>query len=102
MIVKVKVTPETSVLPMPPSPKFNAVRRAVAHGLLGPTTRNKVVTCSQFTDAFNTRVGLGDGMGLTDAILKRSYTAIGEDNIYCILCKEMGIEYTGEFVYFLC
>jgi hypothetical protein len=41
-------------------------------------------------------------MGLTDAILKRSYTAIGEDNIYCILCKEMGIEYTGEIVYFLC
>lgn len=85
---------------MPLSPKFKAVRQAVPLGLLGPKARNKVVTCSQLTEAFNTRVRLGGGLGLTDVILKKSFTAPGEDKIYYIDCKDMGLD-TPKTVYCL-
>ena len=86
---------------MPPSPKYKSVRQAVACGLLGPRTRNKVVTCSQFAEAFNARVRLGSGMGLSDVILKKSFAAIGEDSIYHIACRDMGIGHTGDCVLFV-
>ena len=84
---------------MAPPAKYAVVRRAVASSLLAGTSQNKLLTVSQFVDAFSTRIRLGGGITLTEDALKKSFSSRGDGEKYCLDCSSMGIGHNGGCVF---
>jgi hypothetical protein len=83
---------------MPPTAKYKEIRQAIAYSLVEINLRNKLVTAAQFSSAFNTRVNLGGGIKLSEEIVKKSFSALGEGDTYSIRCEDIGIGYEGDCV----
>ena len=83
---------------MAPPPKYAVVRKAVASSLLAGTSQNKLLTVSQFVDAFSTRIRLGGGITLTEDALKKSFSSRGDGDKYCLDCSSMNVGHDGECV----
>lgn len=83
---------------MPPSAKYKGVWKVVASTLLGPKTRNKLLTTTQYAAAFKCCVKLGGGVGLTDVVIKKSFSSRGDNGFYFLCCESMGIGYEGNCV----
>ena len=60
---------------MTPPPKYKVIRQAVASSLLVEKAQNKLLTVSQFVDAFLTRINLDSEIRLTETALKKTLTS---------------------------
>jgi hypothetical protein len=83
---------------MMPPPKFKVIRQAVASSLLVEKARNKLLTVSQFLDAFLARINLGGGIRLTETALKKSFTSREGGVKYHLSCCDKNVGHDGSCV----
>ena len=83
---------------MTPPPKYKVIRQAVASSLLVEKARNKLLTVSQFVDAFSAQINLGGGIRLTETALKKSFNSRGGGVKYHLSCCDMSIGHDGSCV----
>ena len=83
---------------MTPPPKYKVIRQAVASSLLVEKAQNKLLTVSQFVDAFSARINLGGGIRLTETALKKSFTSREGGVKYHLSCCDMSIGHDGSCV----
>jgi phosphoribosylformimino-5-aminoimidazole carboxamide ribonucleotide (ProFAR) isomerase len=79
---------------MPP-PKFKVIRHTVALSLLVEKTQNKLLTVSQFLDAFSAGINLGGGIRLAETALKKSFTSREREVKYHLSCCDMNVVHGG-------